>query len=268
MTNAYVKIFKTKTLVELQYRVAALAGIFTQIFWGFMLILLYRAFYSTGIEVTEFSLSNLCTYIWLQQAFLSLLAFGILDGDIIQKIVKGDVCYELVRPINVYNNWFVTSLGGRIGKILIRCLPILILSAFLPAGMGLSLPSSFGTLALFLISLVAGTVLGIVVVMFTYVLVFKALTAKGVTQLIRAFAGFCGGFLVPIPLMPVWLQNILNFLPFRYSTDAVFRIYMGNISGIDAVVQIAIQIFWVVVLVVLGKFLISRVLRKVEVQGG
>ena len=41
----YLTFFKMRFIAGLQYRVAALAGMSTQIVWGFMEVLLYRAFY-------------------------------------------------------------------------------------------------------------------------------------------------------------------------------------------------------------------------------
>ena len=44
----YISYFKLKVKNGLQYRAAALAGISTQIFFGFMYISIYVAFYNSG----------------------------------------------------------------------------------------------------------------------------------------------------------------------------------------------------------------------------
>ena len=44
----YWSFFRMRFLGSLQYRAAAWAGIATQFAWGFMKLLMYRAFYEAG----------------------------------------------------------------------------------------------------------------------------------------------------------------------------------------------------------------------------
>ena len=69
----YINYFKLRIMSFIQYRVAALAGLTTQFFWGIMLIFIYIAFYTYGSEVDSISLSQIITYTWLHQAFYALL---------------------------------------------------------------------------------------------------------------------------------------------------------------------------------------------------
>ena len=72
--RGYVSYFKLRCLTNLQYRAAAIAGISTQFFFGLVFILVYLAFYeSNTYSVVPMELSNLVSYMWLQQAFYSLV---------------------------------------------------------------------------------------------------------------------------------------------------------------------------------------------------
>ena len=53
---------------------------------------------------------QLASYIWLQQAFLAFFAVWILDNEIFEEIRSGNVAYELCRPLDLYNLWFVKTL--------------------------------------------------------------------------------------------------------------------------------------------------------------
>ena len=70
----YISVLRVRFLNGLQYRAAALGGLVTQFFWGVMAIFLYQAFYLSGGEAQTISFSQLVTYVWLQQAFLAILA--------------------------------------------------------------------------------------------------------------------------------------------------------------------------------------------------
>ena len=64
--------FKLRFNVALQYRASAIAGMCTQFFWGMMQILIYIAFYENATGTT-ISLEQLVSYVWLRQAFYSLI---------------------------------------------------------------------------------------------------------------------------------------------------------------------------------------------------
>ena len=44
----YLSFFRIRFVAGLQYRTAAFAGFFTQLFWGLMEIMMFRAFYLYG----------------------------------------------------------------------------------------------------------------------------------------------------------------------------------------------------------------------------
>jgi ABC-2 type transport system permease protein len=76
------------------------------------------------------------------------------------------------------------------------------------------------------------------------------------------------GSIIPIPLMPEWLQRIAYCLPFRLAADLPFRVYIGNIPVNEALAGILIQVLWFAVLLVLGRILLGITLKRVVVQGG
>ena len=65
----YLAYLKIKFLNEIQYKIAALAGVITQFAWGWMYIMLYTAFLKNG-NANDYTISQMSTYIWLHQAFL------------------------------------------------------------------------------------------------------------------------------------------------------------------------------------------------------
>ena len=132
----YMSFFRMRFICGLQYRSAAYAGIVTQFAWGFMEILMFRAFYMGNPDAFPMEFSQLSSYIWLQQAFLALFMTWFLEVDIFSSISSGNVAYELVRPMNLYQMWFTKNLAGRLSKAVLRCIPILAVAAFLPQPYG------------------------------------------------------------------------------------------------------------------------------------
>lgn len=79
---------------------------------------------------------------------------------------------------------------------------------------------------------------------------------------------FLAGMVIPVPLMPAWLQSIVYVFPFRWTADFPFRVYSGHIPKEEALIGIAIQLVWIIVLVGLGRLAMAKALRRVVVQGG
>ena len=46
--KAYLSFFKIRFFTGIQYRAAAIAGIITQLAWGFMYIMIYNGFYKSN----------------------------------------------------------------------------------------------------------------------------------------------------------------------------------------------------------------------------
>ena len=104
--------------------------------------------------------------------------------------------------------------------------------------------------------------------MFILYLTLKTNSQKGTQAVISTISGVLGGMYIPLPLMPEAIQNVLNFLPFRFISDLPIRIYIGNVGIQEALMFIGICLVWLVILVSFGKLLISRALKNVQVQGG
>ena len=76
-----------------------------------------------------------------------------------------------------------------------------------------------------------------------------------------------GGSVIPIPFLPDGLRQVVELLPFASMQNAPFR-YGGDIAGIEAIQVILLQLFWLVVMVLIGKAWINKALKRVVVQGG
>lgn len=262
----YLSYFRLRLNVALQYRTSAIAGMFTQFFWAIMQILIYIAFYKNATS-ENMSLEQLISYVWLRQAFYSLISHS-TDSEIKSSIESGNVAYEIVKPLGLYWTWFSKTVATRIATASIRCIPILMISPFLPGGLNLNAPNSFSSLILFSCSLFIGMIIISTIVNLFYISVFYTMSSKGTTSIFYALLEFLGGGLVPIALMPGVWQKICYLLPVSLATDLPFRIYTGNISIQNGISFISLQLIWIVVLVAIGNLLLNRNLNKVTIQGG
>ena len=264
--SSYFGLFKMTFKGELQYRAKAISGVATQLFWGLMYVYLYTAFMG-GKVIEGFSIPQMASYIWIGQAFFVLRYIDLPQG-CGKEIENGNVCYKFVKPLDLYNQWYCEHLGYKISATLLRFLPIVIISLFLPKNIGLMLPSTPVSFILFILALTLGALLTSAFSMIGVFLTFKTLSPNGIRNIMNIVIGILGGTYIPLPLMPKPIQNVLSYLPFRFVSDLASRIYIGNIAPMQAIKFILIGFAWLIVLVILGKFLIARASKKAIVQGG
>jgi len=264
--KTYMALIRIRFLNGLQYRAAAAAGLSTQFAWGFMEILAFMAFYRANPAAFPMEFSQTVSYIWLQQAFLALFFSWGYGTEAAETIVSGNIAYDMTRPIDIYSRWFCETIATRLSRAALRCLPVLFVALILPAPMNLSLPSSPGQFMVFAISMVLGMCVVTAFGMLDTITTFY--TMSRINLVFAILSDFLSGGYVPLPFFPDRIRNVLEILPFASMQNVPLRIYSGHINGAEMHRVLALQLFWLVTLVLLGKWTMGRSLKRVVAQGG
>ncbi|MFV0401596.1 MAG: ABC transporter permease [Oscillospiraceae bacterium] len=264
----YLSFFRLRLSTGLQYRAAAFGGVMTQFAWGFARILMFSAFYRSNPAAIPMPLDRLSTYIWLQQGLLAMLTVWMFDGQSFSDIESGNVAYELCRPLDIYSMWFVRDATKRLSQVFLRCIPLFAVSIFLPKPYNLSAPESLSAALLFLPSLFCGFLLVVSFGMLIYAAAFHMLNPTGIRIFAVAVSEFLAGGIIPLALLPDNMRLVVELLPFASIQNMPFMIYVGEYAGIEAVLGVLLQLFWLILFVALGRGLIGRALKRVVVQGG
>ena len=264
----YISFFRMRLLAGLQYRAAALAGLSTQLVWGAMEVLLYRAFWLEHPDRFPMGLEALAAYIWLQQAFLAFFSAWMMESEIFDSILNGNIAYELCRPISIYNMWFSRSIANRLSRAVLRCFPILFVAVFIPSPYGIAAPAGPLHFMLFLITLILGLMVMVSFCMLIYVLTFFTVSPQGLRVLFYSTVEFFSGAIIPLPFFPEKVQRIMELLPFAAMQNVALRIYSGSMSRPEMEKAVILQIFWLAVITFIGKGLCQMAEKRITVQGG
>ena len=262
--NSYWAIFSARFRTLLQYRTAALAGLGTQIFWGWIRVMVFTAFYQSSSTMQPMTQDQVISYIWLGQGFLGIVLFGI-DTDVSAMIRSGTVAYEMLRPMDVYSLWYARAVALRTAPVIMRAVPMLILAGLF---FGLQPPLSFASACLWAVSMLGAVLLSSALGTIMTVSMMWTINGDGVARLMLSASFIFSGSIIPLPLFPSWMQPILNFLPFRGMADVPFRLYTGNIPMSEGLVSIGQQFIWAAILIAFGRWLLARGTHRLVVQGG
>lgn len=195
----YTSFFRIHFLAGLQYRAAALAGFSTQLFWGLMEVLLFRAFYRYAPERLPMDMQALSSYIWIQQGTFSIWVLYGWERELFQAVQTGSVAYELTRPTDLYAMWSARGFAGRLSKTVTRIIPVLVVSSLLPAPYGLRLTISLPVFLVFLFSMALTLWLCVAMCMLCYSLTFYMTDYRGIFTFVPAVAELLSGDLLPLP---------------------------------------------------------------------
>lgn len=263
----YISFFKLKLTIGLQYRAAALAGLSTQLFFGFVNIMVYMAFYSSGESDVSITIQQLTTYLWLNQTFFALIYIWFKDNEILNMIRNGDLAYELCRPENLYIMWFIRILASKLSQTILRGIPLLAFVSLIPKPYRIIYPD-IKTIIIFIIAMIIASLLITSLIVLMYLISIYTLDEKGIFTIFSTISDILSGQSIPLALFPQALSKICSFLPFAYISDFAFRVFCKHITGTAILKGLLIQTTWLIVTVSIGLIISKIVLRRAVIQGG
>ena len=260
----YAAILGARFRALLQYRAAAVAGFGTQLFWGLIRVMIFTAFFESAVRTPPMGLADTIDYIWLGQALFALLPWT-TDAEIRQMIRSGNVAYELVRPVDLYWQWYVRSLATRTAPAVLRALPMMV--AAMP-WLGLGPPATVESAAAFIVAVIGAALLAAAITALMSMSLLWTLSGDGVARAAPIMVLAFSGLIIPLPLAPDWMQPLLDFLPFRGLADVPFRLYAGHIPASALPFALLHQLAWTAAFIAAGRLALARGVRRLVVQGG
>jgi len=269
----YRALFRVRFRTLLQYRAAAIGGVWTQAFFGLFLIMIYEAFYrSASPAARPMAFGQVASYVWLGQALLTMLPWNV-DGEMRRLVRSGAVAYELARPVDLYAWWYARALAQRTAPAVLRAVPIVALSTIgLPllglAAWRLAPPASLAAAIGFVLALGCALALACALSVLLYISLLWTVVADGIVMMASAVVSLFSGLLVPLPLLPDAVQPVLRWLPFAGILDLPARVYSGQLAPGELAIALGREVGWTVALIALGRRLLARGLRRVVIEGG
>lgn len=262
--KAYLSIFRMRRRMETQYRGAVLGGLICQMFFGLILVAIYRAMYAGKPQVLP--LSHVTTYVWLQQAFFRMLLAS--DPELMDKIRTGAIAYDLCRPLHLYGYYYARIMAQKLTGSILRALPMLVFAALLPEGWGICLPASAPALLTALLALILGLLCVSALENITMGFTMRTLDPRGMQGMLNLLMITLSGNLLPLTLFPDSWQRVITLLPYAQLLDAPIRLYTGEYALGEAPGVLLIQLVWTCILILLGCAFWNKNQRKLIIQGG
>ncbi len=99
-------------------------------------------------------------------------------------------------------------------------------------------------------------------------LAFYCTETWGLSVVRVGVATFFSGALVPLAMMPDWLQRVAAALPFAQALAVPVSLLSGITPVADAPRVWLVQLIWLAAMFVLSRLVFDIAIRKITVQGG
>lgn len=203
--------------------------------------------------------------------FLAALVVRNLTGNwvawqISEEIVHGQISMRLLRPIHPFAGY----LGTHLGSVPLRMAAVApVLALMLLTRARTVMVDDPAHLALLLAALVGAWVLTFGVFLCLGTLGFFLEKSMGIIEAYFGVFAILSGYLVPLALMPSWVQAIARWLPFRSMLGDPVSIWIGRVpSTSEAARLVAQQWAWAAAIMLLAAWLWRRGVRRYEAYGG
>jgi ABC-2 type transport system permease protein len=159
------------------------------------------------------------------------------------RIQKGQLSAELLRPIHPLHG-DIAYFGGWKVVVIIMWLPIaLVLSLIFKP----TLNPSWFQVVVFFFAIWGAFLIRMMMLWLLGMIAFWTTRVGAIFELFFAVELVFSGRLVPMTLMPLWVQQIANFLPFQWTFYFPINSLVGNLTLQQLLFGLGIQIFWIAV---------------------
>lgn len=269
LIRTYLPFASNELKSQLAYRGAFYIWALISMFGAFVSYFLWMAIYGSSESgvIGNLTQNEMVVYIFMVYVTSSIVCIDISTW-IGYDVVEGRVAMNLIKPIDYRTSLISEALGNMIYRILVPgvfvWIGLEVYKVFVLDMPILSLPTLLlyilSSLLSFLIFVLFDFCFGMVAFFTTYI--FGLRMAK------TALLSFLTGQLIPISLFPLAIQKVFDFLPFSSMIYTPVMVYLGKYTGTKLAWVLGRQLFWVIVLYIIGSFIWKKVTKRLVVLGG
>ncbi len=261
--DAYLTQFKAQLLVNMQYRVSMILWLLTMAVEPVVYLVVWQIIArQQGGQVAGYTVGDFAAY-YIAWTLVRQMNIALTPYEFEERVLKGTLSPMLLRPMHLFH----LDLSG------FFAFKVLTLVLWIPIGTGLALlfqPALHPTgwqIAAFVVALVTAFIMRFTLVWALGLATFWITKVSALFEVYFGLEVFFSGRLVPIALLPEWMQQVGNWLPFRWSFGFPIEILLGKLSIQDTLIGFGAQGVWFIVGVILVNLLWKAGVKKYGAVG-
>lgn len=248
------------------YRLEFWLMVLNNFVWMFSAYWLWRVLYTQKAGAFNVSMDQMVTYALVSSVIsIALRPSSNVAFMIAEKIKSGEIVMDILKPLDFHLHILARNVGETLFFTVFVGLPTLFIAYFL---LGMRLPVSPEAGFLFLISVVIGYgVLFSLSYLFGLLSIFTV-DIRNIWWAYTSTTRFFSGSEIPLWLFPLFLSRAADLLPFKCAYAIPLSIYIGKFGPGEIAGGLALQVFWLLALVIAGRLLWRLAHRRLTIQGG
>lgn len=239
------------------YRASGIIWILTDALTVFTMPLVWGSAMGSG-SVSGFNKADITQY-YLVMLLVQAFVICHFMWELAMEIKDGQFSAALVKPISVYQVYFIRNLSWRTIRMALS-IPFfgLFMLFFAKDLQG----ATFHLGLEFWISVILGHLLSFTTVMMLGFLALFLEEAFALFELYYFPMLFLSGQIVPVAMLPDWAQKLAKYLPFYYTTNLPVDIVVGRVASGQAWGAVGIQLLFIVAAYGVSKILWTKGVRQ------
>lgn len=263
MLESYGSLFARSLKASFAYRASTVTSLLTAMLMYAIPMLVWRQVFAQNPALSA-SHTRMFPYLLMAGCVNYGLSMSV-EFRIGQRIRQGLIATDLLKPVDFQVAQGVQAISdglfnGVLGMMVFLCGWLFLGDSILPA--------DGRSLALFLPSFLLAFLIQYLICFVFVQGAFYTYSGYGIFAARGALHQTFSGISAPLTLYPAFLYNMGLWLPFRHTLYTPVSIYLGMVPTPEALGLIGEQMAWAAGLFVLGRLLMVRSLKQLEVQGG
>lgn len=264
--NKYFALTKASILEELSFRANYLVTFLGNLIYLCVIYFLWKAIYNSSPHdiVNGMTFSDTFIYLVLASAmfnFLETYVVWIMAKD----IQTGKIVVDLIKPMNYQLYTFFYFSGIYITYFFITFMPTFLIVLFFTWGkitIGINL-------VFYVLSLILALIINFCIDFLVGTICLYTESIWGTNIMKEVVVLLLSGATIPLAFFPETLRKIVEMLPFQAIYNLPLTILTSNNTDPSGYFQaIAIQFFWVVVMIILSALFWKKSIKVITVNGG
>lgn len=247
---------------QAQYRGVAFINVLGFLIEPIVYLVVWRTVAEQAGPINGYGVDEFTAYyiVWtLVRVFNLALAPGAWDW----WVSSGRISNDLLHPVSPYHRNISSFAGAKIVWIAVWIPVAIFLALLFRPGIQ---PTLFETGMLF-VSAWAGYVIRFNILYVMGLLSFWTTRAQALIEVVIALELLLSGRLVPMAVMPQWVQDISSWLPFKWTFEFPIEVFIGQLTTAEIWQGLGYQAIWIAITSAGYVLLWKRAVKKFTAVG-
>ncbi|KKU89143.1 MAG: hypothetical protein UY18_C0003G0030 [Microgenomates group bacterium GW2011_GWF2_47_9] len=259
----YFKVFLLSLSTQFQYRSNLVMWLIVAFLEPVVMVMVWSSILGDRPEIGGYGRSDFVLY-YLSTTVAWYFVGGVFSGRVGQAIKQGEINKSLIKPYSVVMEAMAGEQAWKVVSLALSLPVVALLWHLFGADYNLQM-TWFLALAL-LVSIIFGASIFALIEALIGITAFWFVEVWPIGEVIGVLRNLFGGILAPLTLLPLYIQRIAVYLPFKYIFYTPVNLFMGRVE--NPLREIGIQGLYVGVLYIFYKYLWKQGLRRYEGIGG